>query len=260
MAFDLAYLKNQVNLYAGGHDGLDAYVARWANLTLWDMATRAFWTKQMEIGFAHASGAANLSASTLSSHWFSLNVTNTRNTANVAAFVAPYRVDQVSMSATNGTGSAIIGTYGQPLLRLEVNDLYNRYANQSPAAVTNATVSYYALVQPHNDTASIPKFAVYPPFASSTITQGGALAVQYLGAPFGLTNSTDTTWMLTKYPRVVLAGVLSYVAVYLGDIQDFLVRSSEYENGIADMLRIEEVHLASKPVKRGVTMEYLNRG
>ena len=260
MAFDLQFLKDQVNLYAGGHAGLDQYVTRWANLVLWDMATRAYWTRQMAVGFAHPSGASGLTASTPSSQWFTINVTNTGVTADIAGIAAIYRVDHVVMAATNGTGSAVISTYRNQVKRLDVGDLYNRAANASPAGNSGSVVNNYAIVQPDNNTAANMQLAVMPFLSNSDITAGGSLAVQYLGVPTGLSAPTDTTWMLTKYPHTVLSGVLQYVCIYLGDVQGFLVAKANYENGIGDALQQEEVHLAFAPQKRGIGSEVVNRG
>lgn len=253
----LSDLQSQI-LLATGHGGISAKVTKWANRVCQDVATRVFWMQQIGVGLAHHATAANATHTTRADlHAFSMQTPN----ASLNELIAPYAVDQVTIT-TNTTGT-FIGAYERPLIRVEHADLYQIAAGSTP--VTSSTSSFYAMVRGNIQSLTataggtiIEDFVAFP-FPATTASTVQALGITYLGSPLILDSDEDTNWMMQRYPRVVLAGVLRYARLYLNDVVGYLKEKAEFENGIADMVRVEEVASANAPVMGGVDNAILGR-
>lgn len=249
----LGELKSQVVLLTQ-HNGISDKVTLWANRVLNDIGTRVFWMNQMGVGFAHHATIANAtSAGNAVSHAFSMQTPN----ASLHEMVAPWAVDQVTLNATGVSGIE------RPLIRQEIRDLYGIAAGSTPA--TSNTSQYYAMVRGGMLSSSASTGGtVYAemvgyPFPATTASSLQAMALTYLGSPALLTTDNSTNWMMQNYPRVVLAGVMARARLYLNDPVGYMMEKGEFENGIADMIRIEEVATANTPVMGGVDDGILGR-
>lgn len=247
-------LQAQVQMMTG-HSGLASKVTGWCNRVLSDICTRAYWTEQLGTGFAHHTVAANATTNSPQTHAFPMNTTC--GDATYDEFIAPYAVDQVSLTA-NTTGP-YISNFERPLVRLEIPDLYAQMAGSS-AGVISAISKYYAVIRGDINATTGTVSEYFYGVNATTATDGThAMAITGAWTLAPLDSSNDTCWIMQRYPRVILAGVLARVRLYLGDPVGYLTEKAEYENGIADMLRVEESVTASNPVMGGVDHSALGR-
>jgi hypothetical protein len=236
MAWTVQNIQNQVQT-AVGRSGIDSKVLSWINRVLMELATRAYWTRNTNE--VDVSGFA-LAATTLSNNWVSLTQAASMNG------IAIYQ-------AYEGTTAA--------MQRLEGQDLYSRAQGNVHTAQTG-DFHYYALPawRSYTTTAGeeflVPQVAALPVPSSSTIP----CTMSMLCAPAKLTAAGDTHWFLKKYPQTVLAGVLRYASLYVGDLAGYLAAKGHFENGFRDMILGEETTMVATPALRGVIPEVIQRG
>lgn len=244
------------------HDGLASLVLTWTNRVVQDICTRAYWMRNTGVGFASPFIATTTALADILSAQIPLATPN----PNLDELINVVGMDHVALT---GAGTTLkVNTFIGNLRRSELRDLYAAQAGAIPGSVKGP--KSYAVIPRlgtnsnttgTTDTDRGVAFLVFPPppAATTTSTAGGALAATYLGSLPYLNDSSDTNWILARYFKVVLAGVMRYVRLYLGDSQGYLLERSEYENGIRDMLLHEEAATAGTPGLRAVGDEYMGR-
>lgn len=237
MAWTVANLQNQVQQHTN-RAGIDAKVLGWTNRVLMELGTKAFWTRNVESFSIPGSGFTTATTS-IPAQWISLTEAATRD---VVAF------QQV-----------VYGTTGA-LVRLEMQDFYARLQglamNYAPGNFAFYSIPRWVSSVSGADEFQVPSVVVSP----ITTTATNPLTAYCLCAPDKLTQATDTYWFLSKYPLVVLAGVLRYACIYVGDLAGYLRAKGDYENGIKEMILSEETTMAATPMLRGIFPEQLMRG
>lgn len=236
MAYTVQFFQDQVHLITG-HDGLNTNVIRWLDRACQDIGIKAVWKQQVQSG--QIGGVSQ--TSTLTSQWVSL-------TTNAATgIVALQRVEYGST---------------RQLVRQEIEDLYANFHGIT-ASYSAGDVRAYAIPKwttSGNATTRymVPQFAVYP--INATATASTAMTAYWLTPPARIAQTTDSNWIMDKYPLVVLARIMCYVGLYLKNPNIYLLWKSRYENGVADMTMTEETSLASRPALRGIVPEVFMRG
>lgn len=250
--FTLGHVQNQVQLLTG-HDGLADKVTRWTNRVMNEIVLKAYWVSSM--GVTYAIPGSGMKDSTVPNQWFSVDPV----TVHFHEFVAPYAADRVVMK-----DATWISKYIRPLIRLDIMDMYAAVQGTTVAAQAGVPAEY-GMVYGDVNTSGTPRQYLWaaPAFGTTVTTAsgggGGVVAVSYLGTPLLLVSGTDTNWILSDYFKVVLAGVMRYARVYLGDYQGYLLEKAEFENGLRDMLLHEETASASTPRMQGLNPEVLGR-
>jgi hypothetical protein len=261
MAFALSDVQSNVQLMTR-HDGLADQVKTWTNRVIQDICTRAYWMRNTGLGyFESAYSPINGSQSTPP-------VVN-MITSN-PAFGEMINMVEADYGVLTGAGTTLAIQYRKSnLRRVDLRDLYmgaDGCSSSTTADYVSTVVERYAVAPfwtsaTHTNSYREPGVLMFPqPLSGNAqLTTGGCVAALYLGALPKLTTSTSTNWILEKYFKVVLAGVMRYVRLFLGDSQGYLLERSEYENGLRDMLLHEEAPTALTPVMRGVGNEYMGR-
>jgi hypothetical protein len=234
MSWTVQTLQDQVQLLTG-HDGLASEVMTWANRVMMELAHKAYWPRQLK----NVDLGSPVQSATVASQWI-----------NNTAF---WSLDIMGIHRVN------YGTNGV-LTRHAVQDFYGFFHGADANYITGAFERYCVPKWTSGSQTSNyymwPLIAVHPIYNTST----NSIQVNYLQAPAKFTLATDYNWILTKYPQVVLAGVLRYAFLFIGDGNRYSIFKGKYINGIADMVRNETASLASTPALRGQYPEQIMRG
>lgn len=241
MAWTVATFQDQVQMMTG-NTGLNDRVLTWVNRVLMEIAKKAYWTKQTKSITTPTVIAGT--PTTLAGAW--LENTDDLGEQNI---VSLHRVE-----VTNSNSETL-------LTHCATRDLYALYNGRLVSYKETNDITHYAV--PTWATGSsgatqhlYPNIAVYPGGANGTTTT----KVYFLTVPDKLTGADGSHWFMNKYPTMVLAGLLRYVFLYLGDAQSYLVQKAIYVNGIKDAILSEESVVASTPSMRSVFPEILARG
>jgi hypothetical protein len=250
MAFDLGEIKEQVKMMVS-HEGIDAHIRDWTNWTIMDIATRAYWGRQMDQVFLTAPTYVTTYSQALGSNVLS---TARLDSSDVINFF------QVELGTANQSTQNTTLKVSVPIRRLERDELqdhYLRYVDRSTSPQTTDTDCKAFVVQKWagNDTYHWPVLDVFPALNPNTAGTPIMARAKYLRAPQKLNLDADTNWVVRRYFKTVLAGVLRYARLYKGEAQQFLLEMAEYEDGIRDMLLNEETYKATTPTMRGITPE-----
>jgi hypothetical protein len=255
--YTLGDLKSQVALLSGDNN-IASKVTVWANRVVSDLNTRAFWTRQtkrMQIS-AVAGNAANATSNTPQGQMISF--THTTN--------PPIAIAGLQQAYQSGT---VIGTYGPALVRCSPMDLWRKFAGTNSVAANTATFyaplgytgSTNATTAASNAVPPAMQFALHP--AIQTVGTGANSSGVFL--PSALTHmallngDTDTHWILSKYFRLVLNGVMRMVRMYQGQTNQYLQYKADFEDGVRQMILQEEAMVAGTPVMRSIESEYWGR-
>ena len=244
----VAEVQSQVQLLTH-HDNLDSYVVDWLNRTLQDLGTTALWNKQTRsvVAFHPTITAAPI---TPSSQIFNV-VPGANELIEFVGMRAGYW-HATSPTQWRNDRSMVRRDWGGLVARLHGGTVTgtNR-ASDAYAAVSGSVLTYGRTVSQY--------MLGFPLAASGSYSTYAACSVDYLESPAKVSLSTDTNWLMAKYPRVVLAGVMMRARLFLRDGRGYLMEKSEYVNGIADMLLMEENITANKPYLRAVQSDEVNR-
>lgn len=234
MSWTVGDIENQV-LQLSGYRNISDKLLAWTNRTVAQIGQKAFWTKQVQS--ASIGGASQ--TNTISDQWFSATGLALSN------FIAMRRIDY--------------GTHAM-MVRQAVEDLYKNFhglvASYSVGSFEKYAIAKYGTCTSGNDQFMAPYIAVYPIYATNT----SDFTAHFLAAPAKFTTTTDTHWILDKYPSVIIAGVMRYVELYVGNLQGYLSWKKIYLMGISNMMKTEESSVASTPNMRGVLPELVMRG
>lgn len=248
MAWNVGNIQEQVQLMTG-RNGLNTLVLTWANRVLMEIATMAFWQKQTAV-FNQPTDAGATNATTVTSQWVSLS------TASASNPIAILQAEVVQGAAA---------TFVAPMVRHEPQELYS-YRHGLNVTVSSNVPDSYAVVEWVSATSGattqnwiVPKVAFHPNVSTNN-TNSVNLSWHMLVAPDILTSSTGTgggesLWIMQQYFHVVLAGVLRYAMIHIGDFNRYMLSKAEYENGKKDMIMNEHTSLASTPIRRGMFSE-----
>lgn len=257
MAFDVAEIQSQVQLLTGS-DQLNSKVLNWINRTVMDICTRTYFPKQMGECMVSTSDTA-MDTSVLGNAVVSIGTPGTN-------FIAPYYAAACTATASTPTVIADVFLH-QQAIQGEVMDVLHRAHDTTERRGT--VIEHYAMAYGSNDTSSATTGGTqsvyvlpYPHFASPTATNTAGqqfLYLRYLKAPAALTLGNQTLWLTENYFRVVLAGVMRYARLYLGDPRGYLMEKALFENGVAEMMLQEQTGLPASPVLRGVYPEVFTR-
>ncbi len=227
MAWDLANVQSQVQM-ATGDDGLASLTLDWANRTLMEIGTAAFWPKAIAHDSRNAITAGDVE---LEDAWTDITHPNLIN------------IHRLILQATSAE------TYYHSPVQKDLRDIYSRFSGQL-ATVANADIEIYGVPTWYNYTASgnqiLPKLVFYPNVSSR------AFELHYLQAPDKATDATETNWIIERYFNVVLCGTLRRAFIYKGNVQRYQVELAGYRNGLKDMLRQELGPIANTPVMRAL--------
>jgi len=234
MAWTVQTLQDQVQLLTG-HDGLASSVVTWTNRVMMEIANKAFWPRHLKT----VNLGAPVQSSVVSEQWI-----------NNTAF-ASLNIMAVHRMAYGST---------RPLEHRALQDFYSFFqggnANYTTGEFERYCIPKWISASASSEYFMYPMLAVHP--ISSTTTD--AIQMSYLEAPEKFDSSDDYNWILTKYPQVILAGVLRYAFLYIGDGSRYGVWKGNYINGLADMVRNETTTLASTPAMRAIYPEQILRG
>lgn len=239
MAWDVAEFQDQVQLITG-NTGLNDRVLGWLNRVLMEVSKKAYWTKQTRYDTTLAVPATGNALNTV---WIDGDALGQDN------IISMHRLECTLASSE------------RLVTHLSTQDLYTRYHGSLAAYTSGNDITHYCTPtwSEGGDTDERymnPEFGVYPCGVEATTT----LKAFYSAAPDKLTSSVGTHWMLTKYPKTFLSGVLRYAFLYLGDLQSYMLWKQNFANGIKDMLLSEESVVANAPAFGGVFPEVLTRG
>lgn len=253
MAYDVLEIQNQVALMTG-HNGLATRTITWTNRVIQEIATRAYWQRQIAQIYVRYASTTGVATTSLSDLWITAGSLTQKDIINI------YRADHVSVTGT------LVSSYFHQIVRRNAEGLFANLHGQTfnvTGAGASGRVNQYAVVGWSSDstvsTQFEPKIAVFPNALTTDVTVE-AMQLHYLKSPQKFTAVTDTNWILRDYFNVVLSGVLRLARLYLGDAQGYLLEKREYEDGIKRMLMQEESPVASTPVMRGVVPEEVRRG
>jgi hypothetical protein len=239
MAWDVAEMQDQVQVITG-HDGLNARVLEWVNRVLQQITKKAFWNKQVKQLSLDSRGAVTTD---IDDTWVD------GGDLGLANAIAVHRLDFTGQNT---------------LLRGSLQALYAKFSGLIISYTSGTDVTHYSIARWIEAGAGAarymkPEIAMFP-LGASAGGDDNLYQAHYLAAPDKLTGAGDTFWMMTKYPNVVLAGVLRLAFVFLGDFQSYGIWKAQFLNGIQRMLMSEETSVASTPQFRGVYPEILTRG
>lgn len=239
MAWDVAEFQDQVQV-ATGNTGLNDRVLKWLNRVLMDLARKAYWTKQTRY---NTTLAVPVTANTLDGVWLDGDALGQDNIISLHRLECTY------------AGSERLLTH------VPTQDLYTRYhASLVSYTIGNDITHYCTPVWSEGGSGAVrymnPEFGVFPCGTAAITT----LKAFYSAAPDKLTGSASTHWMMTKYPKTVLAGILRYTFLYLGDLQSYMLWKQSFVNGVKDMILSEESVVANAPAFGGMFPEVLTRG
>lgn len=241
MSWDVANIQSHVQL-ATGNDGLSSRVITWFNRTIMEIVTSGVLPKQIEIKSQHPLSTATNTTSGVDDGWTSVA------TDNIVA------LHHLVLQATTNTTAAT--SYYNPLVRMDVRDLYPRYHGLA-VSQTGDPVENYANV----------KWTTYsagshmgPLIALALEPSNRSAEVHLYKAPDKATTAADTNWILRKYPKVVLAGVLRYAFIYLGNPARYQYEQQQFKAGVEDIIKNETGDIAHAPVMRGVVPGFFQRG
>lgn len=231
MSWTVGNIQDQVTQLTGYRNVTDK-ILPWINRTVQQMAQKAFFTKQV---YTTSIGGVS-QVTTPSSQWFSVTGLNLIN------------VHHIEYSTT------------AKLERHPIQDMYGAFhglnASYSVGAFEKYAIPKWGTYTTGGAQYLVPYFAMYPLATTAT----DALTLHYLAAPDKFTATTDTHWILDKYPHVVLAGVMRYVMLYVADRDRYLAWKQEYVRGIKQMQRQESSIVASTPNMRGLIPEVILGG
>lgn len=232
MSWTVETIQSQV-LQLTGYRNISDKVLIWLNRTMQQVAQKDLWVKQT---YSTTMGGAAQSV-TPSSQWFSVTGLDFINVHHIEygtkAKLVRHPVQDLYAAYHGLAGNYSVGDFEQ-------------YAIPKWGTYTTTTgVQYMA-----------PYFAVFP----LTTTATDAFTLHYLSAPARFTATTDTHWILDKYPQMILAGVMRYVMLYVGDRERYLAWKQRFQTGLALMKRQEMSVVASTPNMRGVLPEVVLGG
>lgn len=239
MAWDVAEFQDQVQV-ATGNPGINDRVLGWLNRVLMTLANKAYWTKQTRYDTTLVVPA---SANVLNDVWLDGDSLGQDN------IIAMHRLECTLASSE------------RLLTHLQTQDLYSRYHASLVTYTSGNDVTHYCTPTWSEGGSGAarymnPEFGVYPLGVEATTT----FKAFYTAAPDKLTGGASTHWMLTKYPHVVLAGLLRYAFLYLGELPSYMEWKRRFVNGLKDMLVSEESVVANTPSFGGVFPSVLTRG
>lgn len=254
MAWEVQDFQEQVEVMTG-HANVSDKVMTWVSRTLMEVASKTYWTKQVKTE-AIAPSYTDTPSTTVTENWATWTTFYTAN---------PMALHRLSYVTTADIRDSV-------LVRESVQDFY---AKQHAVSVTysegDADPARYCVPMwssyqtgTAGDYYFLPSVAHYPQSMITTVaTALTHLELGYLSAPNKMTAATgagSSNWMTDKYPMVVLAGVMRYASLYIGDAQAYRIWKGKYENGLKDMLMNEEMVVASTPSMRAVYPEDILRG
>jgi hypothetical protein len=231
MAWTVGQIQNQVQVLTGNHN-LSDRVVTWTNRVLMGLATKAPWNKQLQTetlgGFPKVT--------TVTGQWATWAPWATRDIINVHHIIYD----------TQGV-----------LVRNALQDFYGNLHGRN-ASYSSEIPSHYAIPGWCSEAGQymIPLLVVYPFYTTAT----NAFLVQYLAAPGKMTGAASTHWILDKYGKLVLAGVMRLAMLFLGNLQGYMLWQQVYAASLTDMIRNEEAIVASTPHMRGMVPSIVLRG
>jgi hypothetical protein len=249
--FDVTEIIKQVQLLTH-HDGLDGYVITWINRTLQDIGTTAIWNRQVVSKWA---------AHDTATHAYGTNLFN--QLLHVEAQDTTVEVIEV-VGAQAAQYHTTTPTFFQPMHRRDWHGILGYMNGGNITSNQDANGAFaYAIPFGSVDTATTggtvyQRMAMYP-LPTTTNSFSEAIRYQYLEAPSKMTLGSSTHWIMTHYPKLVLAGVMMRARLYLRDGRGYLVEKAAYTNALADMVLMEENIIANKPYLRAVQSDELNR-
>lgn len=235
MAWTVGQIQNQVEVLTGAKNLSDKVIA-WTNRVLMQLGTRVYWTKQV---YSETLGGA-VQTNVITGQWFSWTTWATRDVVNIHHII--YDTEKV-------------------LVRQAPQDFYGNFHGLN-ASYSAVSPGHYALPEwtKYTDGSSneylIPKLVAFPLYTTAT----DCFTAHYLAAPAKVTGAASTNWILDKYGKTVLAGVLRLAKLFQGDLQGYAMWQQVYMTGITDMIRNEEAVVASIPHYRGVVPQMVMRG
>lgn len=235
MSWTVGMIQNQVQVLTGNYN-LSDRVVTWTNRVLMSLAVKAPWTKQL--------GSATIGsfprATTVTSQWASWTSWATFDIINLHHIIYD----------TKGV-----------LVRCALQDFYGNLHGRN-ASYSNDIPSHYAVPGwvtydvAGVDRYMIPYLVAYPFYTTAT----NAFTAYYLSAPGKMTGAASTHWILDKYGKLVLAGVMRLAMLFLGNLQGYMLWQQEYAASLTDMIRNEEAIVASTPHMRGMVPSVVLRG
>jgi hypothetical protein len=236
----LQNIQNQVQLLTG-NDGITEFVTAWANRVLMEISTKAFWNRQIVLRNV---GGGTTTGTAVETHFVSLTQAAAMTTATLAGdLIAIHRMVWHSTAE---------------LIPFSLRDLYAQLYGVVVNTSGGSSFDKYAVArwETYATVNMVPDVVFWPHVTSATT----AISCYGLEAPKVMSEVTDTCWPLEFYPQVVLAGVMRYASLYLGDSTSYLLWKGKYENGVHDILQSEERRPVGTPTRRAIYPESMFQG